>query len=245
MGMTSVATPTGDCPLYASEPDGPGPWPGVVVVHDIYGMTNDLRAQADWLAREGYLAAAPDLFHGRRATARIFSMMREARARQGSAFDDIDATTAWLRARDNCQGTVGVIGYSMGGGFALLLATGHGFKASSVNYGAASKTAYSAEALRGSCPIVGSYGGRDRSLKGAAERLQTALAAAGVDHDVKEYPDAGHGFLNDHVGAGDKGSPLFSAMGWVTHMGYHEACAEDARRRIVAFFDRYLKGAAA
>ena len=75
---------------------------------------------------------------------------------------------------------------------------------SSVNYGTAPKDAYTAGFLRQACPIVGSYGGKDRTLRGAADRLERALTAVGVDHDVKEYPEAGHSFLNDHEEAGDK-----------------------------------------
>ena len=63
------------------------------------------------------------------------------------------------------------------------------------------------------CPIVGSYGGRDRALRGAAARLEHVLSAVGVDHDVREYPDAGHRFINDHDGAGDKTPLLFAVLG--------------------------------
>jgi carboxymethylenebutenolidase len=67
------------------------------------------------------------------------------------------------------------------------------------------------------------------------------LTAVGVTHDVKEYPGAGHGFLNDHQGAGDKSPLLFAASGRFSAMGYHEASAQDARRRIISFFDTHLK----
>jgi Dienelactone hydrolase family len=99
-----------------------------------------------------------------------------------------------------------VIGYCMGGGFALLLAADRGFTVSSVNYGTAPKDAHTATFLRRACPIVGSYGGKDRSLRGAADRLDRTDGRR-VGHDVKEYPQAGHAFLNDHEGAGDK-TPL-------------------------------------
>lgn len=135
-----------------------------------------------------------------------------------------------------------MIGYCMGGGLALLLAHGHDFGASSVNYGTAPKDAYTEGFLKDACPIVASYGGRDRSLRGAADRLDRALTAVAVEHDVKEYPDAGHAFLNDHEGAGDPTPLLFAVLGRLSPgSGYHEASAVDARRRIIAFFDAHLK----
>lgn len=246
--LTKVATVTidaqsGSISAYLAFPERPAPWPGVVVIHDALGMSQDLRDQADWLAREGFLAVAPDLFHGRRPVACMVSMMRQGRARRGPVFDDIDAVGSWLREQQECTGKVGVIGFCLGGGLALLLAPDHGFDASSVNYGTAARDAYTAEFLQDACPIVGSFGAQDRNLPGAAARLEAALTQAGVAHDVKEYPHAGHAFLNDHERAGDKTPLFFAVMAKLVPgvSGYHESSAEDARRRIVSFFDRHLR----
>ena len=77
---------------------------------------------------------------------------------------------------------------------------------------------------------------------GTASWLGQALQALGVDHDVKEYPGAGHAFLNDHDSAGDPNPVIFIVMGkFAGPSGYHERSAHDARRRILAFFCAHLK----
>jgi carboxymethylenebutenolidase len=223
---------------YRATPLGHGPWPGVVVIHELFGLTDVVRRQADRLAGAGYLALAPDLYTEGGALRCIVSTMRALSAGVGRPLIDIDAARRHLLADADCSGRIGVIGFCMGGGFALLMAGGDsGFDVSSVNYGQLPKDPEAT--LRGGCPVVASYGKRDVSLRGAAATLDGVLTELGTEHDVKEYPGAGHSFLNDEY----FGPGLLHPIQRVGGVGPDPLAAADAWARIETFFARHLSPA--
>ena len=233
MPDTTLTTPSGEVGAYLAVPSGDPPWPGVVVLHEALGLNADIRAHADRFAGRGYLALAPDLFSFGRPKARcVLAAFRALSKRSGAAFDAIEAARAALAERSDATGRVGVIGFCMGGGFALLAAPRGWFQAASVNYGVVPKDA--GTLLRGACPIVASYGAKDRFLRDAPQRLEAALAANGVERDVEAYPAASHSLLNRHEGR----VPML--IDRVTSYGRTEPAARDAERRIDAFFDRFV-----
>jgi carboxymethylenebutenolidase len=237
--LTTIDVPGRSATLrgYLAVPDPqahPGPWPGVVVVFEAFGLDVEMRRHADRLAAMGYLALVPDLYSDGGARRCVIATFRALFAGEGRPFADLEAARRWLTKDERCTGTVGVIGFCLGAGFALLAAS-RGFDAASVNYGMAPKDLDAA--VFGACPIVAGYGGRDAGLRGVASRLEAALSRAGVAHDVVQYPQAGHSFLNQAPNGPALMRPLFR----LAHAGPYPPASEHAWARIEAFFAAHLR----
>lgn len=234
MSSTEISTPSGPIPAYMAVPvpevSGPGPWPGVVVIHDAFGLKDDIRAFTDRFATAGYLAIAPDLYSRGNVIRCIRSAMLDMRRARGQSFDDIDAARVTLAERADCTGKIGVAGFCMGGGFAIIGAS-RGFDVSAPYYG---NLPSDMSILDEACPVVASFGGKDRMLRGAAGTLDAALAERAIPHDIKEYPDATHGFANR------KSLGALHVLTRVLGIRYDHDSAEDAWRRVLTFFAEHL-----
>ena len=218
-------------------PAGEGPHPGVVVLHESFGLNDDIRRVAARFAEAGYAALAPDLYsHGTRIVCLsrvIVDMLSGGVARE---ITDIHATREALAARVEVDAQrIAVAGFCQGGGFALIAGTRPGFCAAAVNYGTVPADR---SHLDGVCPVVAGYGGRDRLVgRRMAERLERHLSALGVPHDVKTYEGAGHSFF----------SRVDGWQAWLARVptpmavGYDEEAAEDGWRRMLAFFDEHVR----
>ena len=218
-----------------------GRLPAVILIHELFGLNRDIRSIAARFAAEGYVAIAPDFMTG--LGPQPLCIVRFARGLNrigtGRPYRQLSAIRSWLGGRFDVDGArIGVAGFCIGGGLALLYAA----TAEEVAVVAPFYAPVPADAetrLARVCPVVASYGGRDRIFGSMAGRLETALTAAGVEHDVKSYPKAGHSFMNRHRGI----------AGWLggripMHAGYEPEAAEDAWRRMLAFFERHLGPAA-
>lgn len=235
--LSGAATAAGGSPRlrgYLAGPEGDGPFPAVLMIHEAFGLDGNTVRHAQRLAAAGYLTLAVDLFSDGGARRCLVSTMRALAAGEGRAFADLAAARQWLLESGRTTGKIGVIGFCMGGGFALLLAN-DGFDAAAVNYGRLPREPETA--LAGACPIVANFGAKDRSLRGAADRLGSVLDSIGVENDVKEFETAGHAFLNDAEAGPRPLRPLMRVLG----VGPDPQAAPEAWHRIEDHFDRYLK----
>lgn len=224
----------GSIPGLCAVPEGTGPFPAVVIVHEVFGIDESMTAQVTRMASAGYLVLMPDLYSRGGMRKCLKATFRALVDGTGQAYEDIEAAKRMLVARPDCTGKVGVVGFCMGGGFALQLVS-KGYDAAAVNYGQAAKDLDAQ--LVGACPIVGTFGAKDMSLKGAGPKLEAALTRAGIPHDVKVYPEASHAFMNP-TQAGPKALRPF--MNTVVGFKPRPDDAADAWQRIESFFAEHL-----
>src|ERR1700694_1453445 len=237
LGDCSIPLPSGRAMRGAmAVPSRDGLHPGMVVLHEMFGLNDEMRRITRRWADEGFVAVAPDMYsYGHKALCLTKVLLDGVTWNEKGALAHIESARQFLADRDDvAESRIGVVGYCLGGGFALAFATKGKVGAAGVNYGAVPKDR---KRLQGVCPVVASYGGQDRLFAKQAARLEEHLSALGVPHDVKVYEDAGHSFLSENsVPAWMARIPLPDPM----RVGFNPEAAEDAWRRTLEFFAKYL-----
>jgi carboxymethylenebutenolidase len=237
--QTEIAVPLADGATLEATlvvPDGEGQHPAVIVLHEMFGLTDDIRGVATRFAQHGYVAVAPNLFSHGNTYACLSRVLTDlfVRGARGRTIDDVLAARRYLAHRSDVEPTrIAVVGFCMGGSFALVAAVKGDVAAAAVNYGAVPKARTE---LDGVCPVVASFGAEDRIFGPQAKRLEEHLTALGVPHDVKLYEGVGHSFINEPAGAAAWMARLPSPM----HVGHSEEEAEDAWARMLTFFAEHV-----
>jgi len=206
-------------------PDGKGPFPALMVIHEWWGLNDWVKEQASKLADQGYVTLAVDLYRGKVAASpeeahEIMRGVPEDRAKR-----DLTAAFDFLQSQSNVKKTkIGAIGWCMGGGYALDVALQEPTLAADViNYG---HLATDPAALKNvNAPILGLFGGQDRGISpDDVHKFEQQMKSLGKKIDVTIYSDAGHAFENPN-----------------NKEGYREKDAADAWSKTVAFLDQTLK----
>jgi len=206
----------------------------IIAIHDIFGLTDDIRRIAGRLADAGYPTVVPDLYdNGTVMPLCVTKTLMAHETGKGMAFEQLEMARLWLLEQPDLGATqVGVMGFCMGGRFALLYSAKAPISVVAPFYG---MVPAKAEALEGIGPVVGGWGRKDLVMGAHGKRLEKHLDQLGVEHDIKTYA-CGHSYMNNHdtVFFRDLGdySPLRAK--------YDEAAAEDSWQRVFAFFDKVL-----
>src|SRR5579885_3646688 len=209
--------------LYA--PEGRGPFPGILVIHEWWGLNDWVKDQASKLADQGYAALAVDLYRGKVAATpdeahQIMRGVPEDRAKR-----DLHAAFEYLASQPNVKkNRIGAIGWCMGGGYALDVALQEPTLAADViNYGHLATDPDSLKKIN--APILGLFGAQDKGITpDDVHKFEQAIKQLGKKIEIKIYDDAGHAFENPN-----------------NKEGYRAADAADAWQRTVDFLSGTLK----
>lgn len=206
-------------------PQGKGPFPALIVIHEWWGLNDWVKEQASKLADQGYVTLAVDLYRGRVANSpeEAHELMRGVPEDRSAG--DLKAAFAYLESRpDVKKDRIGAIGWCMGGGYSLDVALQQPTLAADViNYGHLATDPESLKKIN--APILGLFGGLDRGITpDDVHQFEQQMKKLGKSIDVTIYPDAGHAFENPN-----------------NKDGYRPKDAEDAWSKTVAFLDSTLK----
>jgi carboxymethylenebutenolidase len=220
--MTSFQSGRRQLEGYIARPEGDGPFPGIVVIHEIYGLNENMKDISRRFAAQGYVALAVNLFTGRNRTICMFRVMGGLLLNplHNGGVHDLKAALTFLSEQPGVDASkLGAVGYCMGGSFVVAWAcTDERLQVIAPYYAGNPRPL---EAVARLCPVVGSYPDGDFTTS-AGQKLDVELDRYHVPHDIKIYPGAKHGFFND------------------TSKIYNEPAAQDSWRRVLAFFEERL-----
>ncbi len=207
-------------------PEGKGPFPALVVVPEWWGLVDWVKDQARALAKEGYVALAVDVYRGKSTSSQEEAHQLMMGTPPERVVRDLQAAFAHLQSMSTVRkDRIGAIGWCMGGGYTLQLATAEPKLAAAVAYYGLPPTD-PAKVAAIHAPVLGNYGAEDKGPSPDQVRaFEAAMKKAGKTIDVKLYPGAGHAFANVNNPWG----------------GYRKEAAEDAWARTKAFLAKHLK----
>jgi len=212
---TTVSTPDGQMDLFVAKPDGAGPHPGLVVVQEAFGVNEHIKDVTQRFAAEGYYAVSPDLFHRFELRTVPYTDMQAAigsimKLNDDMVMNDVNAAVGYLKAQAGV-GKLGIVGYCFGGRTAYLAATRSKDVACAAGYyggGIADPSNPDAPVTRSadiSVPVLLFFGGKDQMIpQDQVQKIEETLSQLGKDHQIKVYPQAGHGFNCDARGSYNK-----------------------------------------
>lgn len=207
---------------YLAEPEGEGP--GVVVLHEWWGLDDSMRRMADRFAEEGFLAIVPDLFHGETAEQPDEAQQKLMAMNMDEAEKEMRGAVRYLLQHEKCSGQVGSVGFCAGGGLSVWAAASNPEIDAAVTYYYVmphGKPDFS----NINAPILGHFGTEDDFISVEdAKALESELQQAGVEAAFEFYEGGGHAFANDHNRLGT----------------YDQGHAESAWQKTVDFFKRHL-----
>ena len=183
---------------HLAKPGGEGPWPALVVIQEWWGLDAQTKSIADRFAQEGYLAFAPDLFHGELAQLgdndKASTLVQKYAP---TAPNDLYKVFEGLRNHPDATGKVGSVGFCFGGRMSLILGVSRPLDAVCIFYGGGMQQVFdSLGSLK--APVLGLFGDNDQSIPvGTVEQFDKLLDKVGVEHEVIMYPNSGHAFFRD------------------------------------------------
>lgn len=181
---------------YLAVPEGEGPFPALVIIHEWNGLVDRVRQVADDFAAEGYVTLAADLYQGRTGSnpQENIALVQETQGDMPAVIANLDAAVAYLRSRPDVTGRVGAMGWCFGGGIALSFGLdGVNHEATGIFYG---RLVDDPEVLAGmDHEVYGTFGGLDDAPSPEqVAAFEAAMNSAGIDHDLHIYDDVNHGF---------------------------------------------------